>query len=170
VRVVVLVLVLALGGFGACFYDHPKLEQAAFRCDEAHACPAGQRCIVDDKVCVDEHVGVAGIVVCRGRTCDVPDRCCDSADEMTVCLGAGADTGSCARVLACDGPEDCPSNQECCFDNAARAGTCAATCARFQRVCAKNADCDLAPPENRCCPDPLGLHKVCNSAFCSSGD
>lgn len=46
-------------------------------------------------------------------TCNAPAECCESLAAPATCIGADADTTTCALVATCDGPEDCKAGEAC---------------------------------------------------------
>jgi hypothetical protein len=75
------------------------------------------------------------------ETCSVGSRCCPNglgSDREEVCIEGdqlcpACDTVTCGQ-LRCDGPEDCPSAQFCCY--------------AMEGSCKDNADCTAADPVN----------------------
>src|SRR5258708_22477521 len=67
--------------------------------------------------------GPTNTVACGGPTCTVPSVCCRKATGA-----AGTCAASCPNPndipFACDGPEDCGTNQVCCFQPGAGGATC----------------------------------------------
>ena len=53
-------------------------------------------------------------VVCGPATCDLGDPCCISLPPTLSCDDQAGQCSGAAASLACDGPEDCRSGQECC--------------------------------------------------------
>jgi len=116
------------------------------------------------------HNGVACGDVMTACTSPQPV-CCDVMSGADTCI---AENGTCAgRPLACDGPEDCPSTQECClYDDRSRCldtGICGTTGAITEVMCHVDGDCDSAAGEHCCgtAPGPVAdVYGVCRVGGC----
>mgnify|MGYP000726993919 CR=1 FL=1 len=164
--------VLALVGAG-CYQD-PDYGGTQFRCDPAHACPAGQQCVAGLCTRADAPVDAPGAVVdgppsglpdgvaCGGVVCPSTQWCCAPFMGLPRCVTA---TAACDGVAAaCDGVEDC-GGQACCEDVVGEVASCttARTCSvAREQLCRSDADC-TDPGAARCClgagvpPAPWGL-------------
>jgi hypothetical protein len=65
--------------------------------------------------------------------------CCATGNGMPMCTDPGQCKGT---SLACTGPANCSTGEECCYDGVSLSATCAVdgTCGGVI-VCAQNSDC-----------------------------
>jgi hypothetical protein len=146
VRYVVIVM-LALG----C-YEAPDYSGARFKCDDKHACPAGQQCV--NGLCGGGGSGGSGTdsgmtsqssVACAGETCGANQKCCvDFVTSGVSCIATGAQCNGFSAT--CDGKEDC-SGGFCCESGGGTIG-CGAACSSGT-ICLEAADCPSTTP--MCC-------------------
>lgn len=137
-------VILAMG----C-YEPPDYDGTHFKCDDAHGCPAGQRCI--DGICGDGGSNATDAappslgVQCGASVCTSGQKCCVDLASAPSCIPLAS---TCAGIAAtCDGIEDC-SGSMCC-DGGGQTIACG-TCATA--VCRDNDDCTSAAAPV-CCPD-----------------
>lgn len=113
-----------------------------------------------------------GVLCARAdQSCVAPTpECCDVASGTDTCVATNA---TCAGDrLECDGPEDCPPNQECCLfegqgSRCLDTGTCGTTGSISNAMCHVPGDCDA---NENCCgtaPGPaLDLYAICTMNPC----
>src|SRR5262245_26496610 len=90
----------------------------------------------------------AGEIACgtTATTCTIPGQvCCDNDQGPDQCIPT---MDACnGRRLACDGPEDCPSPQECCLfaerSQCMTNGICGTTGVISEVMCHVDSDCDV---------------------------
>lgn len=89
-------------------------------------------------------------IACTDETCGPGQFCCANLILDSDCMNEGTSLDDCniqafgqARTMRCDGPEDCPGVEICCFvDSHAEGGRCRAACPPPGRVvCHTAADC-----------------------------
>ena len=137
--------------------------------DDAAVIDAG----VDGPPAIDASPDAAPGVLCErvDQECPVPAQvCCDQEPGPDTCIDMGT---TCNGVpLACDGPEDCPTGEECClFDGqdsrCLTAGVCGTTGALSEPMCHGDDDCANG---FSCCgltPGPqIDLYSVCRAGAC----
>lgn len=95
---------------------------------------------------------------CGTATCDTTQECCVGAGGST-CVA----TGTCqTTAFQCDGPEDCASNEVCCF-GAGGMGSGGTEC-KAATMCQNNAchvDTDCAGNTSKCCALQNVQYSIC---------
>jgi hypothetical protein len=141
-------VIASLAVVAGCYAD-PDLGATRFRCDDAHACPAGQACV--DGVCSadpgdgGDDAGVEAEVTCGAGGCGVGEEfCADFVAGPRCQLAAAGCTGIAAT---CDGLEDCALGSTCCDLGGGVVG-CAPACQN--QICREPADC-TNPGAPACC-------------------
>lgn len=96
----------------------------------------------------------------------LPDQvCCDSFNSADKCIAVNDQCNG--NTMACDGPEDCPSTQECCMfegqgSRCLDTGICGTTGSISNEMCHIDMDCDAGEV---CCgrsPGPVvDLYYTC---------
>lgn len=104
------------------------------------------------------HSDAAVGVTCGATACTGTDECC---------VGSGGSTcvyqDTCATVtFACDGPEDCGTNEVCCFGNGGPGGGgagCKLVSQCTNNACHFDSDCPANTP--KCCPVGQSPYSAC---------
>ena len=89
--------------------------------------------------------GSIGQIRCGASMCNAATQvCCATGNGMPMCTDPGQCKGT---SLACTGPANCSTGEECCYDGVSLSATCAVdgTCGVI--VCAENSDC----PQGEAC-------------------
>src|SRR5690348_2561204 len=102
-------------------YEAPDYSGTHFKCDDMHACPAGQTCM--NGFCSGGGSGSgmpdaptqANGVKCGAETCSGTQQCCVDFISGIACTAVGAQCNGFSAT--CDGKEDCGTGV-CCGNSA----------------------------------------------------
>ncbi len=179
-----------------------SVSQCGYGGEVCHACPSGQQCS-DEGLCVlilDAGVADGGSADAGPHwdypcgnypPCLLSQQCCTTISGTNVSFGCVSSCPSQADVIACDGPEECPTGQVCCGIETVNGGTSpncqptavgatcmpAASCpTQFANncqgsnqivICHTSIDCAADPNSNNCCAFSQGGATL---TFCASLD
>jgi hypothetical protein len=106
----------------------------------------------------DAAIGVG----CGNQTCSAGNVCCVGGPPGNMQLECKDKCDGNQATFACDGPEDCPGKDECCFSRAG--SSCDTSCGFGEQVACRSAQ-DCPSSGDQCCPTQYPNVSLC-AAVC----